>query len=281
MDGPAILFLHGGGQTRNSWRGAQTTLARRGFLAITVDARGHGESEWAPDKNYSIEVFAEDVRRIASQLGRRLTLVGASLGGHAAIVAISQKPGLSCSGLVLVDVVPRLNAAGRDHILEFMSSGRNGFASVDDAADAVSGYLPHRQRPSSLDGLQKNLRRRENGRFYWHWDPAFLNARLYAPEMIERMEKGLAASRAPILLLRGGRSEVVTQVEVDAFKKKVPRAEVLDITGAAHMIAGDRNDRFTEAVANFLEQRSTMQRKLAANDDASKISPARRRPRRS
>src|ERR1700757_4378288 len=76
--GPAVLLLHGGGQTRQSWGGTSQVLADAGFLALTVDQRGHGESDWAADGNYGISAYARDVRAVASQLGRPVALVGAS-----------------------------------------------------------------------------------------------------------------------------------------------------------------------------------------------------------
>ena len=49
---PPVLFLHGGGQTRHSWGGTAETLARSGYYCITIDHRGHGHSDWAPNGSY-------------------------------------------------------------------------------------------------------------------------------------------------------------------------------------------------------------------------------------
>ncbi|HEX5065997.1 MAG TPA: alpha/beta fold hydrolase, partial [Myxococcota bacterium] len=65
---PPVLFLHGGGQTRHAWGGSAAALARDGRYAITLDLRGHGESDWATgDAPYRLERFAADLRAVIEQ----------------------------------------------------------------------------------------------------------------------------------------------------------------------------------------------------------------------
>lgn len=253
MDGKIVLFLHGGGQTRQSWHGAQKALANRGYLAITLDARGHGESDWTTTEGYTIDNMAEDLRCIIARLSRPLALVGASMGGLAAMTAFLQDPSLPCYALALVDVVPRPNGEGIDHIKNFMAASPDGFASLEEAADAVAAYIPNRKRPASPEGLRKNLRLSDNGRYYWHWDPAFLNFRDGDFTSAPRLEEMLRTSHVPTLLVRGRESDVVTDVEVEHFAQLMPNARVVDIRGATHMVAGDQNDVFLTAVDNFLK----------------------------
>src|SRR6201996_5837889 len=78
---PAVVFLHGGGQTRRSWGRAAAAVAERGWQAITVDLRGHGESDWSDDGDYRVTTFAHDVLEVLRALPPRPVLVGASLGG--------------------------------------------------------------------------------------------------------------------------------------------------------------------------------------------------------
>jgi pimeloyl-ACP methyl ester carboxylesterase len=137
-----------------------------------------------------------------------------------------------------------------------MDSAPNGFASVEEAADAVSKYLPHRQRPKDTSGLKRNLRLRD-GRYYWHWDPAMLQmgrdaeARIGGPNPLERAARAL---KIPALLIRGGRSRIVSEEGVREFREMVPQAESVDITDAHHMVAGDANDAFNEAVFTFVDK---------------------------
>lgn len=89
-DGDGIILLHGGGQTRGSWQALQTILTARGMRTLTVDQRGHGESSWAPDGNYTLDAFARDLKSIVDQMGGRPALVGASLGGLASIIVLGE-----------------------------------------------------------------------------------------------------------------------------------------------------------------------------------------------
>lgn len=249
-DGAPVILLHGGGQTRGAWGGALAEGARRGFRMISADLRGHGESGWSPAADYSMAAHAADISAIAGALPAPPFLVGASLGGMASLSYAAMGGGLA--GLVMVDIAPTVNTAGTDKILAFMHSAPDGFASVEEAADAVATYLPHRPRPKDTTGLMRNLRLRD-GRYYWHWDP-----RMFQRGRPTRDTDGLREAarnlKAPTLLVRGRLSDVLSQEGVDDFLQLVPHAEFADIAGADHMVAGDRNDAFNEAVFAFLER---------------------------
>jgi non-heme chloroperoxidase len=262
-EGPLVVLLHGGGQTRHAWGGTTRVLATQGFFAVAVDLRGHGESDWAPDGDYGVDANAADLRAIVAALGRpaavpgsrhNAALVGASLGGLTALVAAGEEPRLAASAIVLVDVTPRIDPGGRERIMEFMRAHPEGFASVEEAADAVSAYLPHRPRPADVSGLAKNLRRDEDGRYRWHWDPALMEARKLGADTLnpERLENAARRIEAPTLLVRGGKSEIVNPENVKAFLEVMPHAEYVDVPEARHMVAGDQNDVFSYAVVEFL-----------------------------
>ena len=170
-----VVLLHGGGQTRHWWGGTANVLADKGWRAITLDGRGHGESDWSPEQDYRLSAFAGDVKAfIDDRLSRPPFLIGASLGGLTSILLAGEiAPGIA-RGIVLVDIVPDMEQAGADRIQQFMAEhAKTGFDSLEEVADAVAAYNPHRPRPSDLSGLRKNVRERD-GRFYWHWDPAFV-----------------------------------------------------------------------------------------------------------
>ena len=254
--GPPVLLLHGGGQTRHAWGRAAHAIAGRGWRAVTLDLRGHGDSAWSPDGLYGLNRFADDVRCTVRALGATPVVVGASLGGLASLVALGEEPRAHAKALVLVDVVPRMEERGVDRIRDFMTSAPEGFASLDEAADAVASYLHHRPRPSDLSGLRKNLRPRPDGRWMWHWDPSFIRGDRDRPSDFDDHERLEAAARAisvPTLLVRGGVSDVVSVDGALALQALMPHARLVDVAGAGHMVAGDRNDRFSAAVLDFLE----------------------------
>lgn len=268
---PAILFLHGGGQTRQSWGTALQEAAARGYRALALDQRGHGDSDWSPDGDYGIDRFAADLRRVMEQIPEPI-LVGASLGGLAGLLAVAapeprpQRP--AARGLVLVDITPRIEMDGAQEIATFMGSAPDGFASLEEAADAVATYLPHRQRPRSVEGLRRNLRLRD-GRYHWHWDPAFHRMGREAQAKFDPHGPNIfvEAARAlpiPALLIRGGRSRVVSDRGVREFLEMTPHAEAVDIPDAHHMVAGDANDAFNDAVFSFVDRHVGSNRKVCA-----------------
>ncbi|MDT5323292.1 MAG: hypothetical protein QOF25_444 [Mycobacterium sp.] len=256
---PAVMFLHGGGQTRRSWARAAAAVAKRGWQAVTVDFRGHGESDWSEDGDYRVTTFVGDVMGVLRQLPPRPVLVGASLGGFTSMLLTGELAPRTVRAVVLVDVVPDMNPEGATRIHEFMNDRMtSGFDSLDEVADAVAAYNPHRPRPSDLDGLRSNLRER-SGRWYWHWDPKFIDGRSVFPPIevteVDRMHAAVAAilrDRVPMLLVRGQMSDLVTEERADEFVSRFPEVEFVDVGGAGHMVAGDRNDVFADAVVEFL-----------------------------
>jgi non-heme chloroperoxidase len=252
---PPVLLLHGGGQTRFAWGDTARDVAAGGWYAVSLDLRGHGESAWDPHKNYSVDAFVDDVRAVVEQLGAPPVLVGASLGGIASLIAEGESHPALAAALVLVDIAPRIEADGAIRIIQFMQGRPEGFASVEEAADAVAAYLPHRRRPSDLSGLARNLRRTPEGRFRWHWDPAFLEPG-HGPRPGQDTDRKRAAARklsVPTLLVRGRLSDLLSEEGAREFLALVPHARFADVSDAGHMVAGDRNDRFTAAVLGFLE----------------------------
>ncbi|AYH43539.1 alpha/beta hydrolase [Azoarcus sp. DN11] len=253
---PCVVLLHGGGQTRFSWGKAAHDLVAMGYYVVSVDLRGHGESGWAPDGDYRTDAFVDDLHALIEQLPGRPALVGASLGGITSLIAIGETARPVASALVLVDVVPRLDQNGTREIRGFMAANPQGFASVAEAADAVTRFLPHRPRPPSVEGLKKNLRLAPDGRFYWHWDPAMIHGQrpLDASGIAERLCDAARNVRAPTLLVRGLRSNVVSQDGADELLRLIPGCEIVEVKGAGHMVAGDKNDRFNDSVESFLRR---------------------------
>jgi pimeloyl-ACP methyl ester carboxylesterase len=251
---PGVVLLHGGGQTRHSWGRTAQRLSEHGWTAVALDARGHGDSQWAPDQDYSLDAFVADLIDFIETLAQPPVLVGASLGGITALTAVGEHPGVAC-GLVLVDVVVQVEPRGVERIRDFMTARPEGFSSLDEVADAIAAYNPLRRRPRNLDGLRKNVRLGADGRWHWHWDPAFMRIGDEPQRKIDPRRLGAAASAVtiPTLIVRGLQSDVVGENGLRDMLERIPSARAVDVSGAGHMVAGDDNDVFASALEGFLE----------------------------
>ena len=252
---PSIVCLPGAGQTRHAWRRTALRLVSLGYYVLSVDLRGHGGSSWASDGDYSIEAFTADVRAVIQALpGGPPILLGASIGGIASAIAVGEATSCVARALILVDVVPDMAAAGLDRIRSFMSAGHTGFASVEEASAAVLRYLPGRRPSSSHRGLKRNLRPGADGRWYWHWDPAFHAGSKHRADrgMFARMAGAARNITIPVLIISGSRSEVVSDEGIAQFRQLIPQAQWVQVPGAAHMVAGDQNDGFNSAISGFV-----------------------------
>lgn len=256
---PPVILLHGGGQTRHSWGTAMRELVAQGFHVINLDARGHGDSGWSPDADYELTTLADDLHAVIATLPAPPALVGASMGGATALYAVGNRAEPIARALVLVDIVPRIEREGADKIGAFMRANPEGFATLEDAADAVAAYYPHRPRPKDPGGLMKNLRRRDDGRLHWHWDPRLFGAPRKdkppePPRFTDQLLDACSGVAIPALLVRGLSSDIVSDAGIAEFKRHLPQLEVFDVAGAGHMVAGDRNDAFNQGVVSFLRR---------------------------
>ena len=253
-NGTVVILQHGGGQTRHAWRGAGQTLGEAGYYAIAIDSRGHGDSDWSPTGDYEPGTNVDDLVAVVDSIGcEKPILVGASMGGSTSLVAVGTGR-LEASALVLVDIAPKVEAEGTQKIREFMNQKPEGFDSLEEVSEAIANYQPHRKRPRNLDGLAKNVRLGSDGRYHWHWDPARRTRNWNMDEYRKSLEDAANHLDLPVQLVRGGLSDVLTEEGAQSFLQQCPHAEYVNVTDAAHMVAGDRNDIFSGAVVDFLKR---------------------------
>ena len=256
-DGAPVLLLHGSGQTRWSWEETARSIGGQHdgrLAAYAVDLRGHGESGWCPDGDYRIDAFADDIRAIVDRFDAAPVIVGASMGGIATLLACGEEPRAPCAGVVLVDIAPLIEMKGSNRVGGFMRRTIDGFASLEEAAAAIAAYSG-RTREGRTGGLLKNLRQGADGRFRWHWDPALMAPRDDDPEFAAFEARLVAATRAitaPILIVRGAESDVLSRETMARLREILPHVDQMEIAGARHMIAGDDNAQFNAAILPFL-----------------------------
>lgn len=264
---PPVLMLHGAGQNRHAWKGTASALAERGWFVLAVDARGHGDSDWSAARHYDFEHTGADVTSLLDRFESAPVVIGASMGGMSALSAqFSAERAPLYRALVLVDIAPNFTFEGASRIVKWMAGNPNGFATLEEASDAMASYNPNRPRPKELSGLTRVLRQGEDGRWHWRWDPSYITSKpgfgdgnedvmqAHMEHTSELMMAGAKKVGAPILLIRGGKSDLITAETAQQFVDAVPGTEFVDVAGTGHMVAGDDNDAFTTAVLSFLDR---------------------------
>jgi pimeloyl-ACP methyl ester carboxylesterase len=187
-------------------------------------------------------------------VGGAPALVGASMGGLISMTALGGEDPPPASALVIVDITTRIDPEGAKAIQTFMNANPNGFETVEEAAKAVARHMPNRPRPNDISGLRRNLRERD-GRLFWHWDPALMRYDATPSDYdasTDRLEAAVRRIAQPTLLIRGEQSEVVNDEGVERLIGLIPHCEVALVKGAGHMVAGDANTPFADALLAFL-----------------------------
>lgn len=251
-----VVLLHGGGQTRRSWSRTASALLSEGYAVISFDARGHGESDWAADGDYSPAAQARDLQSILSGYdASRVVLVGASMGAVTALFyATGEMP--PPAALVLVDMVLQPVSDSGLRLLNFMTGNPDGFATLADAAAAIDAFNPAREKTSDVSRLLPNLRIGQDQRYRWHWDPRLFGDldKPTLPDWSGLADRVSGRVGSPTLLIRGEQSEVVDDAGIEHMSGLIPHLQTAVIEGAGHMVVGDSNHLFNDAVIDFLKK---------------------------
>jgi pimeloyl-ACP methyl ester carboxylesterase len=236
-DAPArVTLLHGGAQNAHTW---DTLALALDLPLVAVDLPGHGHSDWREDHVYDPRTLAEDVAPAVRELAPEAELVcGMSLGGLTAIALAASAPEL-VRRLVVVDVTPGTDHAKAEPIIAFVS-GPESFESFDAILERTLRFNPTRSVASLRRGVLHNARELPDGRWSWRYDP-MRSWRLEgdAPDFSALWED-VSRLRAPVLLVRGGVSGVVSEQDVAEFRRRQPSLRVHVVPGAGHSVQGDR-----------------------------------------
>lgn len=250
---PAVLLLHGGGQSRHSWRAAAEILAAAGRYVLAFDARGHGDSAWPTDGRYDLEAEIGDVKAILAQMSSRPVVIGATRGAMIALAALGEAGPALASGLVIVDASPWLDPDEAKRVSALLGANTGGFGTVEEAVAASLALAPGREPPKDLNLVRARLRQDDAGRYHWKWDPRFLSG--LGSDAAAQLEAAAAGIAVPTLVIRGADSRFVSAEKAQRLTKIIPGAEYLEIEGAAHLATGDQAEVFNAALVEFLERR--------------------------
>jgi esterase len=246
---PALCFLHGGSAHAHWFDAVAPGFAARHHV-LSLDQRGHGESDWASPPAYATEDFAADLLGVMEALGwERMALVGHSMGGHNAMAFAAWHPA-RVAALAIVDSRPGIP---RERLEAMHRRGHRGPRRHESLEMAIRSFrlLPPDTSadPAFLDHLARRGLVERDGRFLYRFDPACNGTRrpVDAWPLLQRIT-------APTLVVRGEYSPILPRDMAAEMGRRIPRAEVLEIAGAYHHLVLDRPEAFTRALQSFLAE---------------------------
>ena len=251
---PPILFLHGGGLNAHTWDLVCLGL-RDERHCLALDQRGHGDSEWSPEMDYSTESHAADVEAFVDRLGlERFVLVGMSLGGANGL-AWAGRHSERLAGLVLVDVGPETRAAGAQKIAAFTSDAKP-FESLDEVIERALAFNPRRDRDLLRLSLRHNLRQTPKGQWMWKYDQRHRGR--VDPVAVERRRdllwSAVSQVKCPTLVVRGAQSDVFHDEDAEKLAGALARGRWVRVPGAGHTVQGDNPAGLLAELRGFLRE---------------------------
>jgi esterase len=247
-----ILFLHGGGLTAHTWDLVCLAL-RPDYRCLALDLRGHGDSEWSPEMDYSIEAHRGDVEALIDHLGLEgLTLVGMSLGGLTAL-AYAGRQAARLTSLVIIDVGPEARQEGARRIAEFIAAPAE-FDSIEEVIERALSFNARRDPKLLRRSLQHNLRQLPNGKLTWKHDRRH-RAKFDAEEWARRREglwDDIPRITCPTLVVRGARSDVFHDEDAEKLVAALPQGSWVRVEDAGHTVQGDNPRALVAELRRFL-----------------------------
>ncbi len=252
-DNPPMLLLHGFAQTCHSWDFVALGFSDD-YHVIVLDQRGHGDSDWAPDGDYSPETQQKDISAVVDALGLEgFVLMGLSMGGRNSFTYAANNPG-KVKALVIVDAAPQNMTQGTDNIRNFVQQD-DELVSVDAFVDRVLQFNPRRDRQQVRGSILHNLKELPNGNWTWKYDRALRRPgrRMGSdPDTEQRLWGYIRSLQCPTLLVRGGASDIVALDTADGMHQAIPNSRLATIEGAGHLVMGDSPSGFQNAVTEFI-----------------------------
>jgi esterase len=249
-----IILLHGGALTAHTWDVVCLGLQPE-FRCIAPDLRGHGDSAWAADGDYSIDAFRRDLEALMAYLAiDRCALVGNSLGGMTAMrYAAARSPGQQPEALVLVDIGPEMREAGRQRLRSF-TGGPRELDSVEEFVDRAVAFNPLRRRDVLRRSLLNNLRQLPSGKWTWKYDPNRFGRGPHSgpPPTIAERWADVQRITCPTLVVRGGRSDMFHDADAEKLAAALHSGRWVRIEDASHTVQGDQPLALLRAIRIFL-----------------------------
>ena len=254
-ENPTIILIHGIAQTCHSWDFISLGLSEK-YRVIALDLRGHGDSEWAPDKNYNIEAYSDDLHKIIEKLNlNNFILIGLSIGGKTCFTYASQHLE-KIRALAIVDAAPENIQAGYKNMSKFMKQ-KDELDSIDEFIDRILKYNPRRSRQQAKGSIIHNIKQMENGKWTWKYDSFFRTPQKHIqnPDKIAKtLWSRLGKVMCPTLIVRGAQSDLVASEITEKMSNIMNNATIVTVKNAGHLVPGDNPAGFQTAINNFLNK---------------------------
>lgn len=247
---PTILMLHGGSQQAHSWDFVSLPLSEQ-YHVVALDQRGHGDSDWAPDGDYSLEAHQGDIDGfVQAQLPEKFHLIGHSMGGRNSYVWASRHPE-RLKSLVIVDTGPEAAPRGRNRIQQFRELP-DEMDTLDEFAQRVQDYTG-RSREQTLGALKYSIRQRADGKWTWKYDKLLRTpGQRSLTWSSEQLWECVARITCPTLVVRGGDSDIFAEATMLRMQEVIPNCTTVTVPRAGHLVAGDNPVDFLVAVRELL-----------------------------
>jgi len=247
---PSILMLHGNSQQSHSWDFVSLALSEQ-FHLIVLDQRGHGDSDWAGDGDYSIEAQQKDIDGFVQAVGLDgFTLMGHSMGGRNSYVWASRHLG-ALKALIIVDTGPQTQRTGSNRIQQFKELP-DELDSFDDFVQRVQEYTGRTQE-QVLGALKYSIRQRSDGKWTWKYDKIMRTPGARPPGWTsEQLWDCVGKIDCPTLVLRGDRSDIFADETMQRMEQVIPDCTTVTISNAGHLVQGDNPAEFLVEVGKFL-----------------------------
>lgn len=249
---PTVLMLHGASQQGHSWDFISLALSPD-YHVLALDQRGHGDSDWAPDGDYSIDAMQGDLDGVVEALELTdFNLIGHSMGGRNGFVWASRHPG-TLRSLVIVDTGPDTTRGGRDRIQQFRQLPDN-LDTLEEFADRVQEYTG-RSREQVLGALKYSIRQGQDGKWTWKYDKVMRESRRseisWPPE---RLWDCVKLIDCPTLVTRGERSDIFAAETMEKMCEVIADCIGVTIANASHLVQGDNPVGFLAAAQAHLSR---------------------------
>jgi esterase len=248
---PVVLCLHGITQTAHSWDEVAAELSNE-YRVLCLDQRGHGDSDWAPDGDYTRQTQAADIDAITDALGlSRFLLAGMSMGGINSITFTARHPD-KVRALIIVDVSPEVQARGVQNIRSFIQAS-DELDSFEEFVERAHQFNPRRSLDNLRSRLSHNLKQLPNGKWTWKYDKALRSpGRGFQASALLNLWEDVRAIRCPTLIIKGGESDILSGESAEKLQVAIPNSRLVVVPGAGHSVMGDNPSGFVAAVREFL-----------------------------